>query len=112
MELEKAGLRRPADPAQPERGQLAIPTTREVAAACGAFTDAARQDTLRHRDQAQLNYAIAGARTRQIGDGYAWGRKSSSTDISPLVAATVAMWAHATRAHLVRDDYDPLANIW
>ncbi|MEU5848948.1 terminase large subunit domain-containing protein [Saccharopolyspora shandongensis] len=112
VELEKAGLRRPADPAQPERGQLAIPTTREVAAACGAFTDAARQDTLRHRDQAQLNSAIAGARTRPIGDGYAWGRKHSSTDISPLVAATVAMWAHATRAHLVRDDYDPLANIW
>lgn len=112
LPLEKAGLRRPADPAKPGRGDLAIPTTREVAAACGSFTDAARQDILRHIDQTPLNTAIGGARSRPLGDAWAWARKTSSADISPLVAVTLAKWAYDTRAHLVRDDYDPLANIW
>lgn len=111
--LEDAGIKRPGDPSKPERGQLAIPTTREVAAACGAITDAARHDQLRHLDQAPLNAAVAGARTRPLGDTWAWARKTSGTDISPLVALTVAKWAHDTRVHLVPvDDYDPVANIW
>jgi hypothetical protein len=35
---------------------------------------------------------VIGARTRPIGDGaWAWGRKHSTVDISPLVAATIAV---------------------
>jgi len=76
-------------------------STREVAAACGALVDAAKQDQLRHLGQTELNTAIDGARTRPLGDAWAWARKHSSADISPLVAVTLAKWAHATRAHLI-----------
>ena len=43
---------------------------------------------LRHTDQAVLNAAVAGATRRPYGDAWAWSRKSSSVDISPLVAAS------------------------
>lgn len=97
VELEKAGIRRPADATAPQRGDLAVPSAREVAAACGAFADAVRQARLVHLDQAPLAAAMAGARTRPLGDAWAWARKYSSADISPLVAATVARWAYLSR---------------
>jgi hypothetical protein len=113
LELEALGVCRPKDSAEPEPGQLAIPTMREVAAACGSFTDYARQNLLRHIGQGPLDNAIGGAQTRPLGDAWAWGRKTSTSNISPLVSATVAKWAYETRAHLLVDEnYDPLANIW
>lgn len=111
--LEKYGIKRPEDANKPKRRQLAIPTVQQVAAACADFTDAARQGLLRHAGAVPLNVAVAGARSRPLGDGgYGWGRKSSGIDISPLVATTLARWMFETRAHLVKNDYDPLKNIW
>jgi hypothetical protein len=40
------------------------------------------------------------APTRPLGDAWAWGRKGLSTEITPLVAVSLARWGHATRAHL------------
>jgi hypothetical protein len=37
-----------------------------------------------------LNDALAGARRRRLGDAWAWDRRDSTVDISPLVAATLA----------------------
>jgi hypothetical protein len=38
---------------------------------------------------------VAGCRRRLIGDGsWAWGRRDADVDVSPLVAATFARWAH------------------
>jgi hypothetical protein len=34
--------------------------------------------------------AVKGAKTRPVGDAWAWSRKMSKADVSPLVAATVA----------------------
>ena len=42
-----------------------------------------------------LRDAIRGAKSRPLGDQWAWSRKSSSVDISPLVAATLALGAAA-----------------
>lgn len=57
--------------------------------------DAVVTHRLRHLDQAALKVAIAGARRRKVGgDGRtAFGRLSSATDISPLVAASLAFGA-------------------
>ncbi|MFO7164872.1 MAG: hypothetical protein DIU75_016205 [Mycolicibacterium hassiacum] len=111
-DLDKAGIRRPSDAAAPNRGDLAVPTAQDVAAACGRFADAVAQGSVRHIGQPQLTEAIRGAKTRPLGDAWAWGRRGSSSDISPLVAVTLAKWAYETRAHLVNREYDPLANIW
>jgi hypothetical protein len=66
---------------------------RELAQACGMFYDAATQDLLRHLDQAELNVAVDGARRRNLGDAWAWHRRDTSVDISPLVAVTLALHA-------------------
>lgn len=90
-ELEAAGV------------EVQRPSARDVAQACGAFYDAAvpaaGEPTLRHLGQEALDAAVAGAARRQLGDAWAWSRRSA-VDISPLVAVTLAAWGHATHAHL------------
>ena len=63
-----------------------------VVDAAERLRDATVTHQLRHLDQAALKVAIAGARQRKVGgDGrIAFGRLSSATDISPLVAASLA----------------------
>jgi len=64
---------------------------REMAQACGAFFDAAvsPEPTLRHLNEPSLNAALTAATKRPLGDAWAWSRKTG--DISPLVAATLAL---------------------
>lgn len=112
VDLERAGIRQPEDPEHPKRAELAVPTAREVAQAWGQFVDAARQKQLRHLDEAPLNIALTGAKTRTLGDGQAWARRTSTADISPLVGATLAHWAYVTRFDAVQETYDAMANIW
>lgn len=72
--------------------RVRVINTRDVVAACGAFYDAAMADTLRHPDQPVLNEALASARKRPLGDAWAWHRKDTATDITPLVAVTFAAY--------------------
>ncbi|MGX9921780.1 terminase [Streptomyces sp. NPDC002248] len=97
-----------------ERGlddeQLVIePKVRQIAAACGQLFDAVAEQHLVHLAQAPLATALAGADRRPIGDGWAWARRGVGVDISPLMAATLAAWAHAERA-----DVEPegAPNLW
>jgi len=101
-----AGLQRSTE--KPERGQLAIPSARDAAAACGAFADSVRAGKGTHRAQTLLDAALAGARTRPLGDAWAWARRTAAADISPLVAATLAGWAFEARKHLAV----PKGNAW
>jgi hypothetical protein len=64
----------------------------EYAEACGVFFDAVSQQQVRHLGTTELELAIRGAATRPLGDRWAWGRKSSAVDITPLVAVTLALW--------------------
>jgi hypothetical protein len=112
IDLDDAGFARSGnDPEEWVRGQLAIPSTQDVSAAGGQLVDAVNQGTLRHLDQAPLSIAIAGAKTRPLGDAWAWARRLASVDISPLCAATIARWAYASRIGYVKDEYDVDANI-
>lgn len=76
-----------------ERAGLAVTRTdsREMTAACGAFHDRVIQGRLIHRGQSELDGAVAAARRRDLGDAWAWSRRRSSGDISPLVAASLAV---------------------
>jgi hypothetical protein len=60
---------------------------------------------LRHYDQPELDAAVANAVKRPVGDAHTWARKGSP-DISPLVAATHAFYAVATRKPI------PTPRIW
>lgn len=66
----------------------------QLATACGAFVDAVAERTVHHRGHPLMHAAVQGARKRNVGESlWAWSRKDSSTDISPLVAATLAFSA-------------------
>lgn len=62
------------------------------AQACGLLFDAVATGSLRHRGSPEIAAAIDGARKRPLGDAWAWSRRNSSVDISPLVATTLALW--------------------
>jgi hypothetical protein len=72
-------------------------STADHAKACGLFFDAVVQHDLHHLDQAELNVAVAGAAQKFYGDSWLWGRrqseKNTSVDITPVISATLAMWA-------------------
>jgi hypothetical protein len=101
LDLEAAGMTAPEDKERPRRGELAIPTSSEVAAAFGLWVDTVRQRRLRHLDEGPLNLALAGALIRPLGGGSTWDHKSP-VDISPLRASTLAVWAYLAREHLAR----------
>lgn len=66
-------------------------TAREYQQACGAFLDAVKNDALRHIGQEHLNRAVAVADRRDVGleGGWVWAR--AGYDITPLIAATLAV---------------------
>jgi len=84
-ELEQAGL------------DLMVLDARDHAHGCGLLYDAVEQGTLRHLGTPELAAALAAAAKRPVGDAlWAWSRKHSAADISPLVACTLALWALLT----------------
>lgn len=94
--LEEAGIKL----------EVTSPTYREVAQACGqlydmvvrpADTDPEWRTRLRHRNEAELNAALAEAQKRPLGEAWAWSRKTLNVVISPLVAGTLALWGFTTR---------------
>lgn len=109
--LAKVGIKPPEDPAHPRRGDLFVLDAGGMSAACGDFVDACRIGEIYHIGQEPLNLAVKNAKPRPLGDAWAWGRRHSTGDISPLVAATAAYYAHGMRHGLVMNAYDPSDNI-
>jgi hypothetical protein len=68
----------------------------QLTRACGALVDAVTAGTVCHRGQGVLDAALAAAHRRPVGDGWAWSRRASGVDISPLVAVTLAAWTWRT----------------
>lgn len=80
---------------------------REVAQSAVAFSAAVNQAQLRHIDQPHLNASVAAARRRMVGDLWAFGRRGSFVDISPLVACSLAHWGHAQHVGRAPQIIDP-----
>lgn len=74
---------------------LNLVSGREMAQACGAFFDDVTGGRLRHIGQPLVAAALAAARKRPVGDAWAWHRRDA-TDISPLVAVTLARHGFVT----------------
>lgn len=76
--------------------------------ACGQLYDAVIEHELRHLGQSELNKALSGADKRPYGDAWVWSRRNSSADISPLVAVTLALWAHNRPSEVIATGFvDP-----
>lgn len=90
----------PAGSLIPDLEQLGVNVTlvnaKELAQACGAFYDLVDENEFRHLGTAELSGAVKGAVKRPLGEAWAWSRKNSGVDISPVVALTLAVWGHTS----------------
>lgn len=81
---------------QAARVRVTVTRTLDLARACGRFADMLAAGKLTHRpdsDQPALAQAVKGATTRPVGPAgaFAWNRRDRDTDISPLMAVTLAI---------------------
>jgi hypothetical protein len=83
-DLEAAGVR------------VVVTKAPEMATACGRLYDSLINGDVGHVEHPDLTTAVLGASTRKLGDRWAWSRSSSGVDISPLVAATLALFGATT----------------
>jgi len=65
--------------------------TADLTKATGLFIDSCLSGQLRHLGQQSLRSAVVAAQLRASGDAELWSRRSSKMDITPLVAATLAL---------------------
>lgn len=95
----------------PQRGDLLILNGTDMGAACGRFLSSVKGGTLRHVPSDQLTQATRVGQTRVSGSQLAWVTSDENMDITALVAASEATWAHDARAGDI-EDYDPADDIW
>lgn len=72
--------------------KVTITSAADMANACGQFYDSVMDARLKHTDQPQVNVSLSAAGKRPLGDRWAWNRKSATSDITPIVAETLALW--------------------
>lgn len=82
-----------------ERSGVRVITTqpREMAQACGFFFDAVKDNALCHAGNPLLAEALGSATKRNLADAWAWSRRSGGAPITPVVAATLALWGASTQ---------------
>lgn len=77
--------------------------TTDMRAAAVAFSDALINGRLKHKSQEPLNAAVFGAGKRVTDSGFTWSWAKSTSDITPLRAATAAWWVYRSG---ISADYD------
>lgn len=75
---------------------LAAAEGRDMAIACAKYYDGVIDRSVFHTDQPQVNVALSLARKRPLAGGWAWNRKDAASDITPVVAQTLALWGAQT----------------
>ncbi len=76
--------------------EVTVVSSSEHAQGCGLLFDRVEQGTIRHLGTPELAAAVRGATKRPLGDAWAWSRRTSGVDITPLVSATLALWGSET----------------
>lgn len=94
--LDSGGPAASLIPALQARNLTVVPiAAREVANAAAMFYDAVMAQRISHQNDYRLNDAVTGASKRAVGERWAFDRRGH-IDISPLVAASFAVWAIET----------------
>lgn len=116
VDLDTLGICRPTltnkdHSERPRRGDLFVASTIDMAAACGQLADAVKQGAFVHLGDEPFTSAVGGASARPMLDSWAWTRRKSAVDISPLVALTLARYCYYYWYEYVMD-YSVLASAW
>lgn len=77
----------------------------DMVRACGGLWVEAKDGTLVQHGEKAMRIAVRDAKRRTYGDAWRWSRRGSMSDISPLVAATVArfLWVRGVEAESEAD---------
>jgi phage terminase large subunit-like protein len=78
--------------------KLTETSTADYVGACAALQVDVGNGRLAHFGDQALDAAVVGADIRPVGESWAWSQRASTIDITPLVAATLALWASRTAA--------------
>jgi len=84
------------------------PSTSDIAVAHGTFLDELAAGRLRHAGQPELDAAVRHGAQRPLGGAAAWQRRGMPVDVSPLSAATLAVWGLLNGPA----DYDLLESVY
>ena len=63
----------------------------EMPAACAFWLRMVKQSRVLHRDEPELQVALAAGERRRVLDAWTWDQTKSGADITPLVAQTLAV---------------------
>lgn len=72
------------------RVRVEVLSTRDVVQACGAFYDGLIDGRLKVRSDGRLDAAAAAVSKRKVGDAWAWSRRAPQTDVTPIMALSLA----------------------
>jgi hypothetical protein len=72
------------------RLDVEVLSSRDVVRACGAFYDALVEGRLHIRVDGRLDAAAAAVTRRSVGDAWCWSRRSPKTDVTPIMALSLA----------------------
>lgn len=86
---------------------------RDYGQACGKFFDLVGEGKIRHIGQVQLDDAVDSARIQPMGDSlWKWKRKNAVNDISPLVAASLAVLGVQRHGPLLKERARPVVRVF
>lgn len=83
-----------------------VVTFDEAKDACGAIHQAVQTKVLLHAGYPELDAAVEAAVKRDVGDRWLWGRRKSGGDVSPLEAATLAVWSLTNHEPVQQSAYE------
>lgn len=78
----------------------------EMAHACGNFYQAVKEHKLRHQGSVPLAKSVVSGKPRDLADAWAWDRKDPASDITQLVAVTLALHGLLTTPPKKRSAYE------
>lgn len=81
-------------------------TATTMANACVRFLSAVNEDELRHHGAAALQASVTAGKPRDLLDSWAWDRKDKRSDITQLVAVTLALHG------LIVNGRAPAVEVW
>lgn len=84
---------------------LRLMSTSDVLDASASFFDKVQTRVIAHMSHPELEDAVRGAQRRPVSDRWAVGRRTSTSDVSPLEGAIAADW-------LISDEYDLLDSVY
>ncbi|QRZ10089.1 terminase [Mycolicibacterium austroafricanum] len=86
--------------------EVATTTAVAMANACGRFLAAVKEDELRHDGSPFLQASVCAGKKRDLADAWAWDRKDRTSDITQLVAVTLALHG------LIANGRQPGVDVW